>query len=121
MSKKLGAAWHIHDDQLLDFLSEPIENRIAFIKESKLPSEVPLRLRLLKKVKGKLPAAYVKASAAYDKAYTAYDKASAAYDKAYDDYLPEIEALHKKECADCPWSSEQQTIFTRTNKKGEWY
>ena len=63
---------------------------------------------------GKAYAAYDKAYAAYGKAYAAYDKVSAAYDKVYaaydkavQDNLPEIKALHAKECPDCLWDGTQ--------------
>lgn len=123
-------AWHVHHEVLMEPLTEPIENRIAYIKGRKPATEVPTRLRLMKKVNGKLPAAvvkawdasdkardaYVKARDAHDKAWDASDKAwdaSAkardAYDKAYQDNLPAIEALHAKECPDCPWDG--KTIF----------
>ena len=116
-------AWHVHHETLVEPLTEPIENRIAYIKEYKPASQVELRLRLLKPVQGELPAAlnkakaardkaftaYAKARAALDKAWAAYDKARAALDKAWAAYMPEIEALHAIECPDCPWDG--TTIF----------
>jgi len=134
--------WHIHHKVLVEPLTEPIENRIAFIKENKPKHEVELRLRLMKPVKGKLPEAVVEAAEAYDRAEEAYDKAGKVYNKAWkaldetvsgeareaykkgreardkawkaylkvvSDHAEEIEALHAKECPDCPWSG--QTIF----------
>jgi len=70
--------------------------------------------------------AYVKAQEAYDEAGEAWDRAQEAWDKvwrAYDkereaqkvylkalsDHKDEIEALHVKECPNCPWDG--QTIF----------
>ena len=44
--------WHIHHETLLEWNTEPIENRIAYIKVSKSPEEIPTRLRLLKPVQG---------------------------------------------------------------------
>ena len=103
-------AWHVHHETLIEPLTEPIENRIAYIKEYKPASQVELRLRLLKPVQGELPAALNKAKAALDKAFTARDKAFTAYAKAWAAYvkagaacMPEIEALHAIECPDCPW------------------
>ena len=117
-------AWHVHHETLIEPLTEPIENRIAYIKQAKPASEVELRLRLLKPVQGELPAALDKARAALDKAWAALDKARAALDKAWAAYvkaraahvkaraaldkaraacMPEIEALHAIECPDCPW------------------
>ena len=96
--------WHVHHTVLCEPLTEPIENRIAYIKASKREAEIETRLRLMAPVRGKLPAAYAKARAAYDKARAAYAKAGAAA-------LPEIEALHALECPNCPWDAAQQTIF----------
>ena len=118
-------AWHVHHETLIEPLTEPIENRIAYIKEYKPASQVELRLRLLKPVQGELPAALNKAKAARDKAFTAYakawaaydkaraalDKARAALDKARAACMPEIEALHAIECPDCPWDG--TTIFPK--------
>ena len=112
-----GMAWHVHHEQLLEPLTEPIENRIAYIKTHKPKGEQKLRLRLLKPVVGKLPPAVAKAWAAYDKAWAAfnagaaYDKAGAPYDKTLKEHLPEIEALHREECPDCPWDG--KTIFPK--------
>ena len=113
--------WHIHHDVLLEPLTEPITNRIKFIKENKPKSEIPLRLKLLKPVKGKLPEELVKVREACDKAWEAYDKAREAYDKArkaYEKallkYKKEINKLHEIECPDCPWNGE--TIFSEEDK-----
>ena len=76
-------AWHVHHDNLVEPLTEPIKNRIAYIKANKPRVEIETRLRLLKVVRGGLPAPTVQAGAAYDKARAAYDKAGAAYDKAW--------------------------------------
>ena len=105
--------WHVHHTVLCEPLTEPIENRIAYIKASKREAEIETRLRLMAPVRGKLPAAYAKARAAYAKAGAAYDKVRAAYDKARAAALPEIEALHALECPNCPWDAAQQTIFPR--------
>ena len=80
-------AWHVHHELLVEPLTEPIENRIAFIKTNKPKREQATRLRLLRIVKGEMPAAHVaawvKANAAWVKAAAARDKAVAAWDKAY--------------------------------------
>ena len=122
--------WHIHHDVLVEPLTEPIENRIDFIKQDKPKAEIVLRLKLLKPVKGKLPIevvkaweahnkaeeAYHKVREAYHKAEEAYDKAWEAYDKAWEAYnevliknKKYIEELHNKECPDCPWDG--KSIF----------
>jgi hypothetical protein len=33
--------WHVHHEILVEPLTEPIENRIAYIKSDKSPEEVP--------------------------------------------------------------------------------
>ena len=139
--------WHIHHGILLEPLTEPIGNRIKFIKENKSKSEIPLRLRLLKPIEGNLPTEVIKALEAYNKALEVYNKAfeynkakeafyealeacsktKEAFNKTLEacskilrKYKKEIEVLHKKECPGCPWNGE--TIFTRFDeKKQEWY
>ena len=120
---KTQFAWHCHHEVLVEPLTEPFSVRVKYIKENKPEHEQEIRLRLFKKVKGKLPSAVVKAWVAYDKAWVAYDKASAAYDKAgaayvkaraafvkaLADNMPAILELHAKECPNCPWDG--KTIF----------
>jgi len=127
-NKKLKWYFHIHHDILLEPLIGPLENRIKFIKEDKPKDEIELRLKLLKSVKGKLPEEFdeagqncVEAGQKWDKAGQKYDKAWQKYKEAWQKYVearqkykPQIEALHKKECPNCPWDSEQQTIFPKT-------
>ena len=73
--------WHIHHDILAEPLTEPIENRIRFIKNNKPYHEFETRLRLMKPVRGKLPE-LDKARAEWDKARAEWDKAHAEWDKA---------------------------------------
>lgn len=94
--------WHIHHAILLEPLTKPIEKRIEYIKAEKPAGEIDLRLRLLKPVVGQLPAAVVEAWAACDQAWAARDHALQANQAA-------INALHAKECPDCPWDG--KTIF----------
>jgi len=137
-------AWHVHHDVLIEPLVQPIEDRIAYIKEHKPEQERERRLRLLKPVKGQLPQpvvaaaavfnaqkacdkaweAHIKARTAcccdkaretYEKAQEAYDKAWEAYGKALSDNLPAIKALHEQECPDCPWDG--QSIFRPSWKR----
>jgi len=122
-----GMFWHVHYDRLLEYCYS-YDKRVAYIKNHKPANEIETRLRLFQPVKGKLPktvieacaacdkayavvvetcAAYRKTCAACDKAYAAYDETYAAYRKAIEDSLPEIEALHARECPDCPWDGKQ--------------
>jgi hypothetical protein len=137
--------WHIHHGILFEEATEPIKNRIAYIKSDKPECEVALRLRLLKPVKDQkrliaILTAYKKAVAtaleAYRKAtalaWEAYKKAVApaleAYEKVEDSASEAyrkatalasakrdraINALHSKECPDCPWDGEM--IFPKRN------
>jgi len=98
--------WHIHHHRLLEFLTEPIEDRIAYIKAEKPMYEVETRLRWMTPVQGGLPtglvkagAAYVKAWAAYDEAQAAYDEAQAAYDEAWAAYDEALAAYVKTRAA----------------------
>ena len=130
--KKTIFAWHVHHDILLEPLTESIENRIRFIKRNKLKKEQSLRLRLLKVVKGKLPAPVIKAGKDCNKACEDWIKARQDRDKAREDwnkacqdldkawqnywkilkkYEKEIFILHEKECPDCPWDG--KTIFPK--------
>jgi len=126
--------WHIHHGGLFEEATEPIKNRIAYIKSDKPECEVALRLRLLKPVKDQkrliaILTAYKKAKApaleAYEKAKApaleAYKKATAPALEAYEKVEATasakrdkaINALHSKECPDCPWDGE--TIFPKRN------
>ena len=130
--------WHIHHGILAEPLAEPVGNRIRFIRENKPAKEVETRLRLMRPVRGKLPAKLAKARQACDEAKRALDEAGRAYadaarggrgearrayekrwldlgkmrwalEQALRASRPEIEALHKLECPGCPWDGE--TIF----------
>ena len=80
-----GYAWHIHHDRLIEQLTEPIKDRIAYIKASKPPAEHELRLRLLKEVRGTLPADFValraKGDALRAKGKALWDKGDALWAK----------------------------------------
>jgi hypothetical protein len=109
--------WHVHHAILAEPLTEPIENRIAFIKANKPEAEVETRLRLMSPVRS-LPrtearATYQEARAAYEKAYektwAASDKALAAYEEAWVALEKDMIPLHAEQCPDCPWDG--KTIF----------
>jgi len=127
--------FHIHHEILMETLTEPLKNRIKYIKEEKPEDEIELRLRLIRPVKGKLPSkfdkadqAWIKASQARVKAYQAWVRASQARvktyqteekmyrarDKAYQDNMLALEKLHKVECG-CGYSFIRKTIFTKEN------
>ena len=130
-------AWHVHHERLCEFLTEPIERRIEFIKKHEPPEEIEIWLRLLKLVKGPTPKKWQEASANFRKAEAEWQKAHANWSEAYpepkkvrdkkkkvraerkesyakreevhEEIKPFMEKLHAKECPDCPWNG--QTIF----------
>jgi hypothetical protein len=53
---------------------------------------------------------YIAAGAKYDAARAKFDAAGAKYDAARAKCAAQVEALHKKECPNCPWDG--KTIFT---------
>src|SRR3989304_4680096 len=75
--------WHIHHQQLAEPLTEPLKNRIAYIKKDKPKDEIKLRLKLLKKVKAKL--------------------------KDHPHTKKGWEKLHRQECPNCTWDG--KSIF----------
>ena len=87
--------WHLHHDILLESLTEPLKNRINFIKKEKPKNEIKLRLKLFRPFKGKLPVKTAKALEAYDKALEAYYKAREVYDKAREVYYKARESYYK--------------------------
>jgi hypothetical protein len=141
-------AWHVHHRTLVEPLTEPIEKRVAYIRATKPQTEIETRLRLLKPVKGSLPAELIEAWKEFwtvnqyvqqierqlhnspfrppnvsdpisgnwnvDPYKVRLEQESAYREKRYFDALrmhaPEIEALHKVECPDCPWDG--RTIFS---------
>ena len=140
---KVIFAWHVHHNVLIELLTEPIENRIEYIKKFKPKNEVKLRLKLLKVVKGELPKEFVEAWQEYnearqkdveawqkyDEAWQKYYEARQKYDKTwqkyykvwqkyvevYKKYESQILALHEKECPNCPWNG--KTIFSKEVKE----
>jgi hypothetical protein len=128
--------WHIHHETICEPLTEPLQNRLDYIRDNKPSGEVETRLRLIAPVTIALPPeldkareayvkaweasvkaareASVKAWEAYVKAWEASVKAGAAYDKARVDAAPELERLHAIDCpaalaGTCPWDG--NTIF----------
>jgi hypothetical protein len=134
-----GYAWHVHHDQLMEELTEPIEQRIKYIKTHKPKNEIVLRLKLLKaspklkpldddyKAKWKpLYDDYKAKRKPLDDDYKAkwkplYDDYKAKWKPLYDDYeakrkpldddyKAKLAKLHHEECVpDCPWNG--STIF----------
>jgi tetratricopeptide (TPR) repeat protein len=80
--------WCVHHEIHLEQLKEPVENRVAYIRENKPGSEIDRRLRELAPVlyPERIPNQFAKAWDEHDKAWAAYDKAWAAYNKARDEH-----------------------------------
>ena len=92
-------AWHLHHEVLIEGLTEPAANRIAYILRYKPKHEQALRLRLFRPASDEAWKASAPARAAYNKAVA---PAWAAYDKA-------TAPVHEAECPDCPWDG--KSIF----------
>jgi hypothetical protein len=108
-----GFTLHCHHELLGEPLTEPAENRIAYILSDKPEHEQALRLRLfrpitesqLKSCKGYTERH--KAWAERDRAYAEWGKAYAEWRKADAELSKEV---HDKFCVkDCPWNG--KTIF----------
>ena len=101
--------WHGHHncDSPLEFLNESYTARLETIKTEKAKDETPeqikIRLKLFKRVRGKLPKALQKACADWQKAY-------ADGQKEIMNNFPAILKLHAKECG-CGWTPEKPNIF----------
>lgn len=91
-------AWHVHHEKLWEELTEPIQNRINYIKATKDALEIPTRLRLLKPVKD------VTLMLKRAPIYKDYEDKQVLIDKG-------IKQLHEKECPNCPWNG--KTIFAK--------
>src|SRR3990167_7800784 len=96
-----GFFWHVHNTVLLEWCYN-YEERARYIRTNKPRNEQETRLRLFKPVQGRLPEAVVKA-------HQAYVEARQAFDEVLEDNTAKIEALHAKECPNCPWNG--HTIF----------
>ena len=109
--QELEFYWHLHHKVLCEALTEPIQNRISYIRSTKPKGEVETRLRCMKPVlhPKKLPVKWKEADAKRKEAYAKWKEADAKLSEAYAECLPQIEALHKKEHPNCPWDG--KTIF----------
>jgi hypothetical protein len=79
----LGSLWWcIHHEVMLEPLTEPIVNRVTFIRECKANHEVETRLRAMRPAVGSFPEAVVQANAACQQADVACQQADAAWEQA---------------------------------------
>ena len=136
--EKTCIVWHGHHDcrSPLEFLTESFESRLETINTVKAASETPdqiqLRLKLFKKVTGKLPASIIKAQAAREATREARKARKATREAAQEAaWVAEQEAegvareaareaqvaawedilkLHSAQCG-CNWTPERPNIF----------
>ena len=108
-----GMYFHCHHDVLCEWVYD-YQKRVDYIKREKPKEEIKTRLRLFKKVKGKLPEEFVEAEKKCVEAWKKYDKAKKKFIEAekkcveaWKKYAPEIEKLHKKECGCKEWKNGQ--------------
>lgn len=86
-----GLAWHMYHDHLMTYCWD-YEQRVRAIKTFKPEHEVPTRLKRFQFVEGELPLVFRGASQNSDvSALVAKNRAA-------------VEALHRKECPNCPWN-----------------
>ena len=104
--KYSGMFWHVHHDKLMEW-SGDIRERIKYVNAEKPKGEIKVRLKLLRRVKGKVPAKWNEACAKWKKAYAKLKEADAKWNEAHAECLPELEKLHKKECNCKEWNGKQ--------------
>ena len=86
------AYWHIHHETLLEW-TDNIQERIDYVRESKPPSEVEIRLRWMTPVRGVLPEPVVQAEKAYVQASETLVQAEKAYAQAWETLVQAAETL----------------------------
>lgn len=77
-----AVCWHVHHGRLLEPAIAPLIERARYIIRCKPAFEVPIRLKLIRPVKGLLPAAVTAAARVYTELGVAYDKANNELQKA---------------------------------------
>lgn len=126
--------WHVHHEKLVEALTEPIKNRIDYIKRTKLDS-VETRLHFMQPVKnppiGVDGAAVAQAQKVFDtvaKANNQGNSDNATLQRAYNALVAakkknvaptqaQWEALHKIECYHyCPWNGKTLLPSGRTGR-----
>lgn len=121
MEQKSGLAdlaetfcWHTHTEVLCSLVTEPIQDYIDFMKTYHSKATIKMRIRLMKPVKHPelLPREFVGAVTNWkgfyreerdpleinESIWRKSQKISNKYREVRVKYLPEIEALHKKDC-----------------------
>ena len=104
-------AWCCHHLILLEPLTEPWRNRIAYIRFDKPVHEQAARLRNFRPVRVMLPQAYADAWKAYVDAWKAYVDEWKAYVDAWKAYESELTQLHAGDWPDHTWDG--KSIFSK--------
>jgi len=129
MKTEKGMYWHCHHDTLCEYVYD-YDERVNYIKEQKPKHEVEIRLKLFKKIKGKLPREldearqkldeawqkWKEAEQKLDEAWQKYEKAWQKLEEARQKYMPELEKLHAKECGCKEWNG-KKLIFLEEKEK----
>jgi len=110
-------AWHIHHDLLVEPLTNNIEQRREFIRQYKPKHEQALRLRLLKPVKGQLPAEVVEAGKAWLASGQAYDDATARWIFAMDHAPEDARAAYDELCRTATISANKWCEYVEALKR----
>lgn len=98
-NKITGMFWHCHHDTLCEWVHD-YQERVDYIKKEKPENEIKTRLKLFKKVKGKLPKEFIEAGEKYAEAREKYVEAG-------EKHKHQIEELHKKECGCSEWNGKE--------------
>jgi len=100
--RESGLAFHVHHKIPWEWCWD-YEGRVAVIKQYKPRAEWKLRLRLLKIIPlEQLPEELLEAATEREKAWAKWEKADDKFSTVLKKYNPEIEALHKELCPNCP-------------------
>ena len=122
MHEYIPMLWVHHANKLpdgrimpLEVLTEPLENRIAYINAEKPEHERAVRLHAMRPVVGRLPEPVLAALSQFGRACAEWDRACAERDRACAAHYSEIMALHVVECADVKWN-EKGLIFNKQKR-----
>jgi hypothetical protein len=101
-----GMFWHCHHDRLCEYVWD-YQERVDYIKNNKPKNEIETRLKLFKKIKGKLPKKWEEAYAKWKEACAKWEEVDVKWEEVGAKYLPELEKLHKKECGCKEWNGKK--------------
>lgn len=123
MITKIEYYWHVHHDKLIEQLTEPIKNRIEYIKNHKPKNEIETRLRLLKNATG-IKSAWKKYEEILQSAWKKYKETKQQALEKYEETKQQawkksgLEKLHKQQCGCKEWNG-KELVFARVDTSGE--